>query len=94
MISIGVADMSATPRHPMDVFRAAVLEGSVGGAMPQGAHAFSDVIRRCQAHTLAIGVLFSVPRLISARTQKAMTTQGGTACFLSALDTVTCLTAV
>jgi hypothetical protein len=35
---------AARPRT-MDVFRTAVIERSVGGAMPQGAHAFSHVIR-------------------------------------------------
>jgi hypothetical protein len=29
----------------MDFFRTAVIEKSAGGAMSQGAHAFSDVIR-------------------------------------------------
>jgi hypothetical protein len=43
MISIGFSDMRR-PLGVMDVFRPAMLQRSVGGAMLQNTHAVSDVI--------------------------------------------------
>jgi hypothetical protein len=74
MISIGFADMSPVPHHPMDVVRAAVLKRSVGGAMPQGAHAFSDAIRRGPgSHACDWRAVFSA-KTLQCQDSKAMTT--------------------
>jgi hypothetical protein len=53
--------VDAAPPGAMDVFRKAVIERFVGGAMARSAHAFSDVIRLRWSWLLDLGTENSTP---------------------------------